>query len=117
MAEFDKIQWQKDDRAANKERERLRSSRRYYADIEKSRAWAKKKQWKKHGIIIPDSAFPEKTHCEICGEQQKLHLDHNHATKHFRGWLCGPCNRMLGMARDNLHVLAAAARYLADRVQ
>lgn len=51
--------------------------------------------------------------CEICIEPQaQLHLDHNHATGRFRGWLCGNCNRGLGMYADDPSRVQAAARYL-----
>jgi hypothetical protein len=55
--------------------------------------------------------------CAICGIpemecHQKLHLDHNHETGNFRGWLCGTCNRLLGMAKDNKDLLLDAGMYL-----
>lgn len=117
MAEFNKAQWQRDNRAENRERERLRSRAQYHANIKKSREWAKRKSWKKKKIEIPDSAFPPHPTCEICGIKGEMHLDHNHATGKFRGWLCGPHNRMLGMAKDNPRILVNAARYLMDRPQ
>lgn len=51
--------------------------------------------------------------CEICGTiATPLHFDHDHVTGLFRGWLCGPCNRALGMMRDDPLRLELAARYL-----
>ena len=36
---------------------------------------------------------PEDGCCERCGSHStKLHLDHNHNTLEFRGWLCNTCN-------------------------
>jgi hypothetical protein len=35
--------------------------------------------------------------CEICGAEEGLVRDHSHATLCCRGWLCGPCNRGLGL--------------------
>ena len=55
--------------------------------------------------------------CAICGVpesecSQTLHLDHDHETGKFRGWLCGPCNRLLGLAKDNREILLLAGMYL-----
>ena len=51
--------------------------------------------------------------CEICGSHANpLHWDHDHNTGLFRGWLCGPCNRALGMMRDDPLRLELAAAYL-----
>lgn len=60
--------------------------------------------------------------CAICrkpiefspgrGTVANAHLDHCHATKRIRGWLCSPCNRALGMLKDDPAVLRSAADYL-----
>ena len=54
--------------------------------------------------------------CAICGrpppEGRQLEVDHCHGLGHVRGLLCGPCNRMLGAARDNIATLEAAIGYL-----
>jgi hypothetical protein len=40
-------------------------------------------------------------------------VDHDHATKKFRGWLCQSCNFALGHARDDGQILRGLATYLA----
>lgn len=56
--------------------------------------------------------------CAICGrpspDGRRLHADHNHETKEFRGGLCHDCNRGLGIFRDSPELLEAAAKYLRD---
>lgn len=51
-------------------------------------------------------------HCGICARPAKLHIDHDHATGAVRGLLCGPCNTMLGMAKDGPGLLRAGAHYI-----
>jgi hypothetical protein len=41
-----------------------------------------------------------------------LHLDHCHATKAFRGWLCHSCNVTLGAVEDDPNILRKLAEYL-----
>jgi hypothetical protein len=66
--------------------------------------------------------------CAIClnppKEGTKLHIDHDHACcpgtekacgKCFRGLLCGNCNRMLGLAKDDPQLLENARYYLGAR--
>ena len=58
---------------------------------------------------------PRGTPCECCGEvAEQLQLDHCHITGEFRGWLCGRCNRAIGMLPgDSLEGALMAAVYLS----
>lgn len=75
-------------------------------------ASARKHGRKRYGAIDPTDETKSGP-CEICGrEANPLHWDHDHATGLFRGWLCGRCNRGIGLLNDNPDTLTAAARYL-----
>jgi hypothetical protein len=51
--------------------------------------------------------------CAICGkEPARLHWDHDHATDAKRDLLCPPCNRAIGMLRDDPQRCENAAAYL-----
>lgn len=54
--------------------------------------------------------------CAICErpplDEQCLEVDHCHVTGRNRALLCGPCNTMLGHARDSEVVLRRAADYV-----
>lgn len=53
--------------------------------------------------------------CAICKRPpgtQRLHIDHDHDTGSFRGFLCSQCNTILGMAGDDIERLKAAIKYL-----
>lgn len=62
--------------------------------------------------------------CRICDKpfihRTKVHIDHDHnccpgdstCGDCVRGLLCGPCNTMLGMAKDDPKILARAIEYL-----
>jgi Recombination endonuclease VII len=53
--------------------------------------------------------------CEICGcgpTKKGFHLDHDHVTGKFRGFLCHNCNIGLGMFLDDEENLLCAIEYL-----
>jgi len=41
-------------------------------------------------------------------------VDHDHETGQIRGLLCGPCNRALGLVKDEQRILKGLLRYLED---
>lgn len=70
-----------------------------------------------------DACEAQDWRCAGCGREDRLHVDHDHAMncehRHNRscpdcrrGLLCGPCNRALGMAGDNVETLLSLAAYL-----
>ena len=70
-------------------------------------------KWRKLGIDI--ASLPEKSaKCQLCGSQDRICLDHDHATKKFRGWLCNACNLGLGYFKDSPMLLNKAAAYLGS---
>lgn len=54
--------------------------------------------------------------CAICRtdkpEGRGFSVDHDHTTGKVRGILCGKCNSMLGLGRDDPNILSAGAEYL-----
>jgi len=57
------------------------------------------------------------TPCDCCNtlvEPSDLHLDHDHATLKFRGWLCRNCNVGIGQLGDNIEGLEKALVYLKN---
>ncbi len=59
------------------------------------------------GIEKPSDAI-----CKLCGSSDKIVFDHCHKTKVFRGWLCDPCNRSLGVLGDNVESLLKCINYM-----
>lgn len=53
--------------------------------------------------------------CEVCGDPGVLHVDHCHRERRGRGMLCPPCNKALGLLRDDPERLEALASYVRER--
>jgi hypothetical protein len=63
----------------------------------------------------------QKRRCGICGTHElklstSFATDHCHATKTFRGILCGSCNRGIGLFNDDPKRLLKAARYVSRKL-
>jgi hypothetical protein len=56
--------------------------------------------------------------CAICKTsdfgKKGPQTDHCHSTGKVRGILCAPCNRALGVFKDNIELLQTAIKYLAE---
>lgn len=69
---------------------------------------------------LPAPTRPEPSLCELCGRDSGkrcgLHLDHDHITGKFRGWICYRCNLALGMLGDSLAGVLRAVDYLMSNV-
>lgn len=65
---------------------------------------------------LPEPTRPEPKLCEICDGPPNgvggLHLDHDHRTGAFRGWLCSKCNTGIAMLGDTSAGVAMAVAYL-----
>jgi len=55
---------------------------------------------------------PKPDRCEICAGFDRIVFDHCHDRDKFRGWICTPCNIILGAARDSPERLMKLAKYL-----
>ena len=58
---------------------------------------------------------PTSTNCQLCGRGgRQLVLDHCHESGDFRGFICSPCNRGLGLLGDDVDGLLQALLYLKN---
>ena len=58
---------------------------------------------------VDDAIRVQEGRCAICWQPADLHVDHNHETGEFRGMLCGPCNRGIGLFAEDPERLESAA--------
>ncbi len=72
------------------------------------------RNWKRRADGLPEPTRVEPEWCECCGRLPgaTMHLDHDHRTGEFRGWLCGQCNLGLGALGDDAAGLEKALAYL-----
>jgi len=91
---------------------RENDAQRYAEHTEEEKARSRKYQRK--NLPIPTRPCPEL--CELCGKPPSgtrgMHLDHDHKTNLFRGWLCPGCNTGLGKFGDSIEGLKKALAYL-----
>lgn len=84
------------------------------ANRERYNVSCRKAKWKARGYPAPTRDKPQL--CECCGNPPNgsgsLHLDHDHGTGKFRGWLCSNCNRGLGYLQDSMAGILRAVDYL-----
>ena len=69
----------------------------------------------KYGITIDDYEVmlsKQDGKCEICKDEAKLVVDHNHTTSEVRALLCPMCNLAVGHIRENSTVALNMALYL-----
>jgi hypothetical protein len=77
-------------------------------------------QWHKHDIDFLNILDMFEAGCQTCGSTDALSIDHDHnicsdnfaCEKCFRGILCGPCNRALGIVKDDKSILNNMIKYL-----
>lgn len=99
-----------------REKHRLRSAAYRATSVgrEKNRAASRLSVRKHSGIIFPDWMTEAELHtiegeCELCGKfTKRLHADHAHGRKNFRGFLCHPCNTHTVAAYDRLKAFGCA---------
>ena len=92
-------------------------------EVNRKRSSRERQLMMAYGITLADydRMFQEQHgRCAICGSEdpgkhksEHLCVDHDHETGKVRGLLCHPCNRGLGLFKDNTNSLAAAIQYLS----
>lgn len=104
-------------RATHRESEKLHRKQRYAkhkeTELSTNARWrARNPHYMRRLRGLPEPTRPTPAKCECCLKQKATHLDHDHITGKFRGWLCGSCNRGLGQLGDNVYGIMRAMSYL-----
>lgn len=103
------------DRIRNKSPERVAQKRARYK-TEAYRKMSRTRPQTKYRIARRIRAAgrppPLDGRCEECRRVRKLHFDHDHETKRFRGWICNRCNVSIGALGDTREGLQRAIAYL-----
>ena len=114
-----------------KQRAKDKAKEWYHGNKEKSKIY--NKEWKrknkkrrdelnkksylkqKYGLTLDQYLtikIQQNNKCAVCIQEKKLDIDHCHTTGRIRQLLCANCNRMLGMAKENITTLTNAINYL-----
>lgn len=100
--------WLKD----NKDKARTATLKWHKEHPGKARIRDRKSKLKRvYGIDVQDVPYV----CEVCGKdngKRAICIDHDHETGKVRGFLCGNCNRALGLLKDDPALLEKLALYL-----
>lgn len=98
------------DRAKRRAQSRSQYLRLMTTDPERER-----ERWRKKAGL-PEPTRPRPAACECCDGPPNgkgvLHLDHDHETGAFRGWLCSLCNTAIGKLGDTPAGVRRALEYL-----
>jgi hypothetical protein len=102
------------------EKEKARKKR--YRESEKGKEAKKREKLKLYDLLVDDwnKMFDkQKGCCAICGIHQNelkkaLAVDHRHSDGKVRGLLCNPCNRGIGLLKEDTDKLKAAIKYLEE---
>jgi Recombination endonuclease VII len=95
--------------------EQVRDSARKYREEHRTERNALSEKYNRRVGGHPEPTRPRPNGCEVCGEVNgagRLHLDHDHETGKFRGWLCFKCNMSLGYMKDSPELLRALIDYV-----
>lgn len=96
--------------AANKDRQKEKHRKWVLANKDRVAAHKAKSSY---GLSSENyELLMRKSNCDICGNTEKLRIDHCHISKRVRGVLCDWCNKGLGFFRDDPKRFLTAIRYL-----
>jgi len=85
---------------------------------EKNPNYNRKQTLKKYGLTIKEFdelSTKQNGCCAVCGNSEKLHVDHNHQTGKVRGLLCRGCNTALGSLKENPDTIQKLKDYIIKK--
>ena len=106
-----------------KNKEQLAAWSKEYREKNKEQLAARGKEYRlksKYGMTLTENNVllqKQNNKCKIClveFSNVTPNVDHCHITNEVRGILCGPCNRGLGIFKDDIKVLTKAINYLEE---
>lgn len=95
------------------DRDRIRLRRPECGDCTRSASKGKDQAVKLAKSLGMSHKAPVGTKCELCNSTKGIVFDHDHEKNVFRGWLCDPCNRSMGVLGDDAKSLLKTVAYLS----
>ena len=116
-------EWAKRNQERNvKAAKKWRKKNPFTVALQQSRSAAKKRGYYPCDATVEELMEAYTGRCDICGvpseeytKRLQMDHDHNREVSNFRGFLCGKCNRMLGLADDSVDILEGASHYLMSK--